>query len=587
MSFSHSSITPSFNVPSVRSQFRRVLRDENCLLYRLRSIIEDSNWLQETIKIIQTAIQSHIPVYGNLRCGTWYLPPPPLFPSLECYFKSTDGHFGHWNFSSNRLNFHLLQALLTTQAIIIVDSTRLGKQFPDSFSRTIPIWCYIVNQVIYCLKKRFCLSLNDSLTLSQLDEQWENSLNMPDWINSSEIDQIKERSQSWINSFMKHCEVINKPIHENSTFHPFCSINKPLTPVWINRETDLSALLSLLSSYSDYIPLFLINPSKPEISYNSLGIADRQGWKYIQGAADDSENWSRGLTRNLFWENIEKFQDPTLDTEECEQIVDEIVIKHKEFIQSNIALKQQQNLNENKENHPPITQIGDSHLYVSHSSSLHSSFSSILPSVDLSSAYFIRLQVNPLLMSNKAQKIKKQTQSNNEQENNQIQLELIQNLQETFSPTRILLLSIAGHPKSRRSILDVLPELFTFMNKIPCFTSSNLPVLLISSNDLSFLVCFAAIIFLRYWTIYQSKFSFSLSHLMNQSLKFNSASIEKDNQKESEVEENMTKFELRQLINAIKVEIPFGETFPARQQLKQLTMAWYRGDIQIENKKNE
>ena len=47
-----------------------------------------------------------------------------------CYFKSTDGHHGHWAFSVTRLNLHLLDILSSRDGLAIVDATRKGKRFP-------------------------------------------------------------------------------------------------------------------------------------------------------------------------------------------------------------------------------------------------------------------------------------------------------------------------------------------------------------------------------------------------------------------------------------------------------------------------
>lgn len=42
-------------------------------------------------------------------------------------------------------------ALNVEYSVIIVDSTRRGKSFPDALSKTIPIWCAVVNRAVSCL----------------------------------------------------------------------------------------------------------------------------------------------------------------------------------------------------------------------------------------------------------------------------------------------------------------------------------------------------------------------------------------------------------------------------------------------------
>jgi tRNA A64-2'-O-ribosylphosphate transferase len=78
---------------------------------------------------------------ANKRCGLWY---KSSFDDFV-HFKSTDGHFGVWQFSLKRLNLNLVTLLLDRDAAIIVDSTRKGRSVPDSFSRTLPMWCAVIN----------------------------------------------------------------------------------------------------------------------------------------------------------------------------------------------------------------------------------------------------------------------------------------------------------------------------------------------------------------------------------------------------------------------------------------------------------
>ena len=67
-----------------------------------------------------------------------------------CYFKSTDGHEGTWSFSHRRLNLHLLPLIDPYQGCIIVDSTHSRiKRLPDALSKTVPIWCCILNRLLF------------------------------------------------------------------------------------------------------------------------------------------------------------------------------------------------------------------------------------------------------------------------------------------------------------------------------------------------------------------------------------------------------------------------------------------------------
>ena len=70
---------------------------------RLQSIHRDSAFVQNV------ASKYDLPLIANERCGSWYIPPERKAGSA--YFKSTDGHWGEWSFSSRRLNLHILDII--------------------------------------------------------------------------------------------------------------------------------------------------------------------------------------------------------------------------------------------------------------------------------------------------------------------------------------------------------------------------------------------------------------------------------------------------------------------------------------------
>tara|TARA_R110002050_G_scaffold15191_3_gene46992 strand:+ start:388 stop:822 length:435 start_codon:yes stop_codon:yes gene_type:complete len=103
---------------------RRLKREENRVDYRLHSIQQDS----EFVKRVRQAYKD-FPLIANLRCGLWY---SPRFDA-ECYFKSTDGHVGTWAFPLSRLNLHVASLAADRGGVILIDSTRKGKEFPDRY----------------------------------------------------------------------------------------------------------------------------------------------------------------------------------------------------------------------------------------------------------------------------------------------------------------------------------------------------------------------------------------------------------------------------------------------------------------------
>lgn len=97
------------------------------------------------------------PIVTNLRCGDWYVE----HPDDQCYFKSADGHYGRWGFYISRLNLNVIDHVAASGGVVIVDSTRKGKKFPDSFNRTIPIWIHVVNSCIADIKREKGIDVDD------------------------------------------------------------------------------------------------------------------------------------------------------------------------------------------------------------------------------------------------------------------------------------------------------------------------------------------------------------------------------------------------------------------------------------------
>ena len=70
---------------------------------RLHSIYHDSLFVRNV------ASKYNLPLIANERCGSWYIPPAQKTGSA--YFKSTDGHWGQWSFSTRRLNLQVLDII--------------------------------------------------------------------------------------------------------------------------------------------------------------------------------------------------------------------------------------------------------------------------------------------------------------------------------------------------------------------------------------------------------------------------------------------------------------------------------------------
>ncbi|KAL2479881.1 initiator tRNA phosphoribosyl transferase family protein [Abeliophyllum distichum] len=279
---------------SIYKLSRTIKRKENTLYNALRSIYEDSIFVGEI-----SQLWPELPLLANLRCGLWYF---PEFHS-NCYFKSTDGHTNNLSFSTSRLNLHV--ALLAGQrgGCMIVDSTRKGKRFPDSMSKTIPIWTCVLNRAISnhrarldghgTLKNESNTSGGLTNNIEQDSPGWDCSLHLPLWVSETEKAMIDARLEGWTKEF----EASGADIASISL-----SLRKPLRPLWISQKTVI--WLNEVPEYDswDFTPVILLTASSSSSMFQKLTTSEFS-WKYIAGAGDDEESWARGLSPNLFWKN--------------------------------------------------------------------------------------------------------------------------------------------------------------------------------------------------------------------------------------------------------------------------------------------
>lgn len=235
-----------------------IRRESRSVKNRVASILSDS----EFVLAVENAYQR--PLVANKRCGLWYIPPEHLRET--CYFKSTDGHNNQWNFSVKRLNLHLLSFIELHKGAIIVDSTRRGKSMPDAFSKTIPIWCAVLNRALFNSQEVF-LPRNI--------------------LSSSEFQQIIDRIDGWV-------DLLKRIVPDQNCYR----VSKPLRPIWVTQ----SGMLPFETpTFEEFHPVILCTASEQVQD----GQSQRTGYIYVQGAGDDHELWAGKLTPNLLWNNTE------------------------------------------------------------------------------------------------------------------------------------------------------------------------------------------------------------------------------------------------------------------------------------------
>jgi tRNA A64-2'-O-ribosylphosphate transferase len=146
------------------------------LFNRLHSIASDQKFISSI-----ASEYGRFDIIPNQRCGTWYCPPSPIY----AYFKSTDGHTNNWGFNMRRSNLPLAKLAEEKKGIILVDSTRRGKRMPDALSKTVPIWCTVINRAVRLRYGKDKKERDEELYVP------------PKVVSPSERSQIEDRLDGW------------------------------------------------------------------------------------------------------------------------------------------------------------------------------------------------------------------------------------------------------------------------------------------------------------------------------------------------------------------------------------------------------
>ncbi|DBA66398.1 TPA: hypothetical protein ACH3X2_002378 [Trebouxia sp. C0005] len=320
------------NLNSVNRVLRQLKKEESSLFNCVCSVSSDAAFIDEISRL-----HPGLPIAANLRCGLWHV----RDPQTTCYFKSTDGHNGNWSFSTTRLNVHLAESAANRRGCIIVDATRRGKSFPDSLTKTIPIWATVLNRAVAQLRSyhdstrlvrdsAFVISsypqgaqlaadpLNPlksippygepaakargrhqvlAVKTASTDQDWDTSLHLPPWVSSNERHQIEAKLEQWVRDL---CQV------SGDVGRLAAVLDKPLRPIWLSQDSRM--WLNAMADHTDlpFTPLYLVSASKSAPHRQSIEVGGDIGtysYSYVPGAGDDEESWARGLTPALFWQH--------------------------------------------------------------------------------------------------------------------------------------------------------------------------------------------------------------------------------------------------------------------------------------------
>jgi len=266
------------------------------MLNRLKSIYYDS------IQVLE--FEQKIPnsqIVANLRCGKWYCNDPKV---KTCYFKSTDGHNDQWDFNSRRLNINVLELILSSIPVIIVDATANSRKvYPDALSKTIPIWITVFNTY---LKK-----------ISNLDI--DTPINLPRTITTTEknnlVAHIDNKLEPWLveleNTLDNNTIIKIKDMIKLDGF-------RPIIPIFVSSIDNFD--ITYYNSIQSYgLPVICFSVGNHDKVY--IENQEDRNFKYILGAGDDEEMWSIKISAEQFWKNYKTILNCSDDNEIKDVIV--------------------------------------------------------------------------------------------------------------------------------------------------------------------------------------------------------------------------------------------------------------------------
>ncbi|KAG6209905.1 hypothetical protein E4U35_006337 [Claviceps purpurea] len=342
--------------PSLSSLLSSLKRSTLSIHNRLTSIHSDAQFVLRAASSpsLRGRASKPRPLVANQRCGSWYVPPGKT-PQRACaYFKSTDGHERAWKCSTRRLNMHLVDMIEEHDGIIIVDSTRRGKRMPDALSTTIPIWCTVLNNLllpshplssqlflpphlmasthaqIMALIPGFVQALRDlklealPVLTKPLRPFWvtqESSLLPPEddvcalcyssrWplsscscscsCSCSGSESIAYSSPSPSSLPSPSSKDDNKNNDNDIDDTKDSPQQQDQEQAHEQKQEQKQEQEQQGTIFQDYHPIICLTASRRILTSE----IDSQG--YIQGAADDTENWAHGLTPDLFWAHSER-----------------------------------------------------------------------------------------------------------------------------------------------------------------------------------------------------------------------------------------------------------------------------------------
>ncbi|KAH8919833.1 hypothetical protein BT69DRAFT_460589 [Atractiella rhizophila] len=190
--------------------------------------------------------------------------------------------------------------------MILVDSTRRGKRFPDALLKTVPLWCAVINCTMERLK---VVKYNtDYRTFFPL-------------IPPSEAEQICRLLPVWTERLLTSSYPLDNLVNP---------LTKPLKPIFVSPPSALPNAEQ--DTYNDCYPIFCTSASRFVHAGEGGLVGDREGgWSYVQGSGDDHEAWADGLTAKLWWEHKDLLLQT--DREDLQHVIRGLVLEDSRMVE--------------------------------------------------------------------------------------------------------------------------------------------------------------------------------------------------------------------------------------------------------------
>ena len=159
---------------------------------------------------------------------------------------------------------------------------------PDALSKTVPIWCATINRLLFNNQPEsheLCVP-HDAVSAS---EQAQIEARLPGFLRDAEVSFVTCPCRLEVDLWLQSLRLDVPSLRS--------MVRRPLRPSWITPEVELQSVVTQPDSYNKVIccttSRLVVGPENSENGY-------------IQGAGDDSEGWSLGLTPALFWTHREE-----------------------------------------------------------------------------------------------------------------------------------------------------------------------------------------------------------------------------------------------------------------------------------------